>query len=456
MRRFAGACDHPGVILLPASLRGRLAATLVALAVVLSACSPAITVAPSPASPSAASSSSAASPSAAASSSASTSPSASASAGEDLVALTARISSQVAALRSLPLLTPVQPDVVTEAQAVDLLRGLFQADNPPALVAAQQGLYERLGLLPAGSSLQDLELELLGSQVLGFYVPKDKKLYVVARSGGVGPVEEYTMAHEITHALQDQHFDLQRISPDPADQTDQTLGAHALIEGDASLAGTLWATRYLTLQELAVVIAAGADPSQQAVLQKLPAIVRDPLLFEYTQGLQFTLGLYRSGGWAAVDAALRSPPVSTEQVLHPASYAAHHLPVTVSLPSDLAARVGPGWRLALQDTFGALELRIWLQSSTSSSTLADQATAGCGGDRVGYLMGPDGQDAAMIWTTWDTPADAGQFLDAAGRLVADGASPGTAIRASDREVVVIVASESTLVDQVAKAAGFPR
>ena len=372
------------------------------------------------------------------------------------MALTARISSQVAELRALALETPIEPQVVTEAQAVDLLKAQFQSENPPATLAAQQALYERLGLLPADSSLQDMELELLGSEVLGFYVPKDKKLYVVARSGGVGPVEEYTMAHEITHALQDQHFDLQKVSPDAADQTDRTLGAHALIEGDASLSGTLWATRYLSAQELAVVVAAGADPSQQAVLAKLPPIVKEPLLFLYTQGLQFTLGLFQSGGWPAVDRALRSPPVSTEQVLHPDKYATHEMPVVLSLPEGLAARVGAGWKLALQDTFGELELRIWLQSSTSSAALADQATAGWAGDRVGYLAGPSGQDAAIIWTSWDTPADAAQFVDAAGRLVADGASPGTVIRATDREVVVIVASKSLLVDQVAKAAGFPK
>jgi len=264
------------------------------------------------------------------------------------------------------------------------------------------------------------------------------------------------MAHEITHALQDQHFDLQKVSPDALDQTDATLGAHALIEGDASLSGTLWATRYLSAQELAVVVAAGVDPSQQAVLAKLPPIVKEPLLFLYTQGLQLALGLYQSGGWSAVDTALQSPPASTEQVLHPEKYAAHEMPVPVSLPADLAAKVGSGWKLALQDTFGELELRIWLESSASSSALAGPAAAGWGGDRVGYLTGPGGQDAAIIWTTWDTPADAAQFLDAAGRLVADGTSPGTVIRASDKEVVVIVASQSLLVDQVAKAAGFPR
>jgi hypothetical protein len=446
----------PPVIRLPVP-SPRLVAALACLALALGACSPSVTPAPSvsPTPP-------APSPSAAASSSAGVSPPAgpsggpSASTGADLVALTARISTEVSQIRGLSIESPVHPQVVTETQAKDLLRQQFEAENGPSYIAAEEGLYKRLGLLASSASLEDLELQLLDSQVLGFYVPKDKTLYVVARSGGVGPTEQYTMAHEITHALQDQHFDLQKVSPDALDQTDATIGAHSIIEGDASLAGTLWATRHLSAQDLATIVAAGADPTQQAVLATMPAIVRDPLLFLYTQGLQLTLGLFQSGGWAAVDRALQSPPLSSEQVLHPAKYASGERPVAVALPADLAANLGSGWKLALQDTLGELELRIWLQSSTSSASLADQAAAGWGGDRVGYLTGPAGQDAVIMWTAWDSATDAAEFLDAAGRLVSGGTSPGTVIRASDREVVVVVASERPLVDTVAKAAGLPR
>jgi hypothetical protein len=398
-----------------------------------------------------------AAPSAAASASASASDAPTSSpASDELVALTARISSEVSDLRGLSLETPVHPQVVTESQAKDLLRQQFEAENGPSYLAAEEGLYKRLGLLSPGASLEELELQLLDSQVLGFYVPKDKTLYVVARSGGVGPTEQYTMAHEITHALQDQHFDLQKVSPDALDQTDATIGAHSIIEGDASLAGTLWATQHLSAQDLASIVAAGADPTQQAVLATMPPIVKDPLLFLYTEGLQLTLGLFQSGGWTAVDHALQSPPLSSEQVLHPEKYASGEPPVAVALPADLATKVGAGWTLALQDTLGELELRIWLQSSTASASQADQAAAGWGGDRVGYLTGPGGQDAAVIWTAWDSTTDAAEFLDAAGRLVAGATSPGTVIRASDREVVVVMASASSLVDAVARAAGFPR
>lgn len=374
----------------------------------------------------------------------------------ELQALTREITQQDEAIRGLQALEPITTTVLDEAAAREHLTADFERQNPAAYVAASEGLYKRLGLLPAGASLEQLQLDLLASQVLGFYDDRTKQLYVVARSGGVGPAERFTMSHEIDHALQDQHFDLAKVSPDALDQSDRTLAAHALIEGDASLVMTYWAQDNLTLAEMGQILAEGQDPSQSAILDSMPAILRETLEFPYTAGLQLTIGLQQQGGWAAVDAAFADPPASTEQVLHPEKYASHEAPVAVVLPSDLAARMGAGWALALEDTFGELQLKVWLQSSTSSSALAETAAAGWGGDRIGYLTGPGGADAVVLATVWDTPTDAAEFLDAAGRLVADGPSPGTVIRASAARVVVVIASDAPTLAAAAAAAGFPR
>ena len=90
----------------------------------------------------------------------------------------------------------------------------FRKDNPEELVDANERLLKGLGLLPADASLEDLYIDLLSSQVAGFYNPEDKQLYVVSRSGALGPTEKTTFAHEYTHALQDQNFDLSGIDLD--------------------------------------------------------------------------------------------------------------------------------------------------------------------------------------------------------------------------------------------------
>ena len=71
-----------------------------------------------------------------------------------------------------------------------------------------------MGVLPKTDKLADVFLDLLSSQVGGLYVPSDKKLYVVSKAGGVGPLEKFLYSHEYTHALQDQNFDLQKFQPD--------------------------------------------------------------------------------------------------------------------------------------------------------------------------------------------------------------------------------------------------
>src|SRR6202008_1744154 len=89
--------------------------------------------------------------------------------------------------------------------------------------------------------LADVFVKLLESQVGGLYVPSDKKLYVVSKEGGVGPLERFLYSHEYTHALQDQNFDLQAFQPDSLhDQSDRQLARQALVEGDAYVTVTYW------------------------------------------------------------------------------------------------------------------------------------------------------------------------------------------------------------------------
>ncbi len=103
-------------------------------------------------------------------------------------------------------------------------RSSFGRTTPRSVVDANERMLKVLGLLPADASLEDLYISLLSGVVAGLYNPKDKTLYVVSRSGGLGPSEKTTFAHEYTHALQDQNFDLTGLHLDAPGQGDQGDG----------------------------------------------------------------------------------------------------------------------------------------------------------------------------------------------------------------------------------------
>ena len=149
-------------------------------------------------------------------------------------------------------------------------------------------------------------------------------------------------------------------------------------------------------------MSAASDPEVAAVLARTPAILRVPLEFPYSTGLGFVQGLSATGDWAAVDAAYERMPDSTEQILHPEKYASAEAPVKVALPADLATRLGAGWTVPLQDTFGELQLGIWLHEGGVETTAANAAAAGWGGDRLAVLDGPGDAWAVVMDTAWDT------------------------------------------------------
>ena len=374
---------------------------------------------------------------------------------EDPAAVYARIEDQVQTIRGLTAASVLDP-VVLDAPALEaVLREQFTRDNPPALVAATQRVDRALGLIPADASLQDLELQLLSGQVIGFYDPKTKKMSVKSVSGGLGVIEQITFAHEYDHALQDQHFDLTKLGTDAPDQGDRSLARLSLAEGDATILMSDWAQTALTAVQLLQYLQESNVSSQTATLDKFPAALKAQLLFPYTSGVTFVQGLENKGGWEAVNQAYGQPPDSTEQILHPEKYVAREEPIKVTIPADLATRLGGGWSVDFQDTFGEFGLRTWLQDAGGlDPTVASAAADGWGGDRV-VLVSHGDSFAIAMQTVWDTADDATAFAAAAqttrAKLAGSSAliDPGTTNR-----VTVFVASDSATITRLAAALGL--
>jgi hypothetical protein len=381
----------------------------------------------------------------------------------DEAALYRQIEDDVIALRGLPAKQRLEPTILDQAQLRVRLKAQFLAKNPPEEIAASQATLVAMGLLPAGTSLADLYVNLLGSQVAGYYDPATKRISVVARAGQVGAIEKVTFAHEFTHALQDQNFGLKGIQADAIGHGDRSIARLALIEGDASLLMTQWLAGHLDAAGIAEILA--GDPAAQAQLDATPAFLKDALLFPYLQGVMFVNSIWAKGGWAAVDRAFATLPDSTEQVLHADKYAAHEQPVSVPLDAAaIAGRLGAGWKATPADTLGEFQIGSWLRArgvtGAGGGVSGDTAAAGWGGDRYALIDGPNGAYALVILTTWDTPTDAAEFATAATEAVrgvpgearvvriAPGGPPTTV----SRDVAVLFASDAAILETLAGAA----
>ena len=313
---------------------------------------------------------------------------------------------QTATIREL---TPRQPVPFAFVDAEALRQNLLTSYNDQVAVReleTSRKLLVVLGLLSPDADLHGMLVDLYAENILGYYNSEDKQMYVVSGTSSFDPQARMTLAHEFTHALQDQHFDLASVLARAEQNGDRSLAISALVEGDATLTMIQYAREFLTPEDLLAI----QLQSTESTLDRAPLVVRDELSFPYNEGALFAIQLWQEGGYGALNQAFADPPVSTEQILHPEKYLVREQPVEVQLP-DLAAGLGPGWTQLRSDVLGELDLRILLQQFTDPA-LAERGADGWGGDRFALLESGTGETALMVNTVWDDEGQAGEFFNA--------------------------------------------
>src|SRR6266550_2142256 len=261
-----------------------------------------------------------------------------------LIAATREVLKETSEIRQLAILRPVQSSTQSRPEIERMLIKNLDEEIRPSQIHAAEVTLKRLGLAPPDFQFRSLMLRVLTEQVAGYYDPKTGEFHLAdwINLDGQRPV----MAHELTHALQDQHFNLRRFAHWPKGDSDAELAAHALIEGDASLAMTLYVANN-PLRALAFLKSLGATGMASPELDKAPRALRETLLFTYQEGLNWTRDLYKKGGWNQVSEAFTTLPQSTEQVLHVEKYFAHEAPVKVTLP-DITSILNNSERMAVR------------------------------------------------------------------------------------------------------------
>jgi hypothetical protein len=312
---------------------------------------------------------------------------------------------------------------------VEYLRGLEFEESVPVQVltreqyrendtfsrpysAWDEQVWEALFLVGEDETVNATFERIYGGSVLGYYSPSNDRIVLISDGDGT-VVDRETLAHELVHALQDQHYGF---TSEPT--LDRRLGAQGLTEGDPSLVTAQYQSRCADGNWSCVATPrmdrSGGGPINFGVYLTLYQ--------PYSDGPAFVDALYRRDGWDAVDAAYDDRPASTEQTIHPGKYPADD-PVSVSVPD----RSGANWRPIGHDpatqTVGEAALYVMFRENDmiadghlrgddvphSPYNYSHRRTAGWAGDALVPYESDDGEYGYVFRTEWETTDDAREF-----------------------------------------------
>ncbi len=278
----------------------------------------------------------------------------------DFAAAADEVLQQVSHITGLKQLTPVKKTLRSRDEIRAFVISEMNEDKNPAARYADARSAEAFGLLPKGFDLDNFTVDLLTEQIAGLYDPEAREFYIADWI----PLDDQrmVMAHELTHALQDQHFQIENWVKAARPNDDAELARESWLEGSAMAAmidyllkGTGRAVQDLPAIDPSMF---AGDMTKTPKLQEAPAFLRDSMIFPYFAGLTFSQAILKPAGWSGVSAVFAKPPLSTQQIMHPALYKSGKVPAQVKVPS-IEKQLGEGWtKLDENDMgeFGWLEI----------------------------------------------------------------------------------------------------
>ncbi|MDB4886687.1 MAG: hypothetical protein JWN79_2125 [Gemmatimonadetes bacterium] len=313
----------------------------------------------------------------------------------------------------VPFKHPPRVEERTREEVHAFLLKQFNESKSAQSLAGEEVAQKLLGLIPPAMDLRAFLIKVLDEQIVGYYDPALKTLYVV--KGADEQMVGITIAHELIHALQDQYVNLDSIQKSIGD-ADRATAAQAVIEGQATY-------------EQMMIMGGGADNialrvggrdamremirermGSMPVMATAPMVIQESLLFPYLSGADFVQRFKEQKG---ATNPLLAMPRSTEQILHTPAYfgATPDEPSVVSLPAPSGATT------VYENDLGEFGTRLFLYQHLGDQTTAARAAAGWDGDRYVVVEGAGGR--GIVWASvWDTSLEAAEFSDAAVRATA--------------------------------------
>ncbi|MEO8424344.1 MAG: hypothetical protein ABI595_10620 [Actinomycetota bacterium] len=312
----------------------------------------------------------------------------------------ANVEQQVESVRGLRYTSRVDVKALTQEQIDRRLTKNFDRTYPVDFYARRSQAWGTIGVIPAGTSIRDALLAFQTGQVVGFYNPANGQLVYIG-DADLSLSERFILAHELTHAIDDQHFGLGRLDSIVAKCDDEAFTAGlGAIEGSAQF----FATQVILRFPSDAAVGGGGDGGS---LEGVPPFISNLQLWPYDAGMAFVQDLDDRGGTPLVDRALTTFPLSTEQIIHPERWP-YDTPQPVDVP-DLGPALGAGWRDLDVMTVGEAWLQLMLELRLDAD---DAGRAATGWDGGLYRAWTDGSRTAVVLrTVWDSTADAQEFFD---------------------------------------------
>jgi hypothetical protein len=338
----------------------------------------------------------------------------------------ASVEASVARIRELDFTRQVPVVIKTPDQAQQAIIAQIARDHSDEdlRIGGESGVMT--GLFPPNIDLKRQTLELLRNEIIGFYNPDTKQMVIIQpprnhRSldvKGSGPgMGAMVLAHELTHALQDQHFGIEKMLNRVKDNDDQTLALKCVAEGDATIAGFGYVAGHLDSANVELLVSQIDALAANSAVQgdEIPLAVTVPMMFQYSGGSRFVAEAWRRGGWPAVDQLYRNPPRSSQQILQPDLYFDHPAP-PVHIELAGYENLLTGWKKVDDDTYGELLLKLIFQRNLPPQAPAFGTLPRWAGDRIITLQ--KAKELTLLWLIafHDQPA-AREFADTYSRIL---------------------------------------
>lgn len=260
---------------------------------------------------------------------------------------------QMSEITGLKLRTPLKKTLRSRDEIrAYVIREMDDEKNPQERYASARSA-EAFGLIPKNFDFDRFMVDLLTEQIAGLYDPQAHEFYVADWIPLAD--QRMVMAHELTHALEDQHFNIEPWVKAARPNDDAELAREAVLEGSATAAmidyllqGTGRSLKDLPEFDPSIFL---GNLSDTPTLAKAPPFIKDALIFPYLNGLQFSLSVLKSSGWPGLPGMFEKPPASTQQILHPELYRSGQKPADIQEP-EIAKLLGADWTMLDANVLG--------------------------------------------------------------------------------------------------------